>query len=311
MFYSAVEEQREAGANKSTIAWKHTSTHFPSSFILWNCFDPLGRFLNYAEHSPFQRKYGNQMSFFKVFASAPGAGMGWGEPLTPSNSPSTPSIPPWHHQFPFPLLLPMDTMAPGRRQRLLLISFCCMQIILGIRCIIKGKNPTEWVLRCWGGFPCRTAEEEAPVRGCYQIIPFFRSPSTLSQDAHSSRSEQKYVQIHRNPSYGFRRGVVTWEGMSLSLLQDELILGHGAEEHKGQGDLRSRVGWSRDQLLGKGGTAWAHLSRCRWSRAWGSLGLCRVGMCFGASRKGECKILLFLHFKAFETLLSEGPGAAK
>lgn len=40
--------------------------------------------------------------------------------------------------------------------------------------------------------------------------------------------------------------MVTWEGMSLSLLQSEPILGHGAEEHKGLGVLRSR-----DELLGR------------------------------------------------------------
>lgn len=48
-----------------------------------------------------------------------------------------------------------------------------------------------------------------------------------------------------------------------------------------------------------------------WSRAWGSLGLIRVGMCFGASRKGGCRSLPFLHFGALETFLCEGPGAAE
>lgn len=40
--------------------------------------------------------------------------------------------------------------------------------------------------------------------------------------------------------------MVTWEGISLSLLHNELILGHGAEEHQGLGVLRSR-----DELLGR------------------------------------------------------------
>lgn len=112
-----------------------------SSFIPWNCFGPLGRFLSHAERSPLQRKYGNQISSSRASASAPGAGMGWGEPLTPS-------IPPQHHQFPLPLLLPMDTMVPGRRQGLLLISFCQMQILLGIRGVINarhGGNAPPWV----------------------------------------------------------------------------------------------------------------------------------------------------------------------
>lgn len=47
--------------------------------------------------------------------------------------------------------------------------------------------------------------------------------------------------------------MVTWEGMSLSFLQKELILGHGTEEHEGHGGVLRR----RDEMLGKGGTAQA------------------------------------------------------
>lgn len=85
---------------------RHANTHFPFGFILWNCFGPLGRFLRYAEHSAFQRNHGNQISFFWAFPPAPGAGMGWGEPLSAS-------IPPQHPQFPLCTIHSPPNAAPN------------------------------------------------------------------------------------------------------------------------------------------------------------------------------------------------------
>ena len=111
--------------------------------------------------------------------------------------------------------------------------------------------------------------------------------------------------------------MITWERTSLSFLQNELILGHGVEEHFYEG-LDGTCGG--DSGEGAGMSCWEgearcglHLLRCSVEQSMVSPGAEQCAGVVWSQQKGGpwALVLLFLHIGALATLFCERVEAAE